>query len=330
MDGSTIVVVGSSAGGLAALCRLAALLPSDFPAPVLVVNHMAADTSGVALLRAISDAGSLGATHPTDGEPIERGRIYVAPSDSHMLVERGVIRVTKGAHENRSRPAIDPLFRSAAVAYRNEVVGIVLTGYLDDGTAGLSAIKRCGGTCIVQDPNDADYPQMPRSALDSGVEIDHCVPIEAMGALLAQLVRRERSEPPPLPNDVVIEAKIAARVLSDVASVEELGAQVPFNCPGCGGVLWEVTGAGPKRYRCHTGHAYSAEVLLAVQTEKIEETMWVALRMFEERRNLLVRMGGPDGGGGTSTRERVEESGVHIERIRAMLRSTDRPTDDEG
>lgn len=326
MGRSAIIVVGVSAGGMGALTRLVAQLPEGFPAPMFVVQHMSADTTGDALLAAMNAKGKLACSHARDGEKFEGGHIYLAPSDHHMMLAKGKILVTKGAHENRSRPAIDPLFRSAAVAYGNRVVGVLLTGYLDDGTAGMTAIKSCGGTCVVQDPKDADYPDMPQNAINQ-VEVDFCLPLAGMGALFSKLLLRKLGKRKPVPKSVAIEAKVAERVLSDLSSVEALGEQVPFNCPGCGGVLWQIGDTTSLRFRCHTGHAYTAAVLLAEQTEKIEETLWVALRMFEERRNLLVKLAkGPDGRSHRSAMERARESDVHIQRIRSMLRSDDKAT----
>jgi two-component system, chemotaxis family, protein-glutamate methylesterase/glutaminase len=264
--------------------------------------------------------------HPHDGEKFQAGRIYVAPPDHHMLVSKGRIIVSKGARENRSRPAVDPLFRSAAVAYGAKVVGVLLTGYLDDGTSGLSAVQKCGGTCLVQDPADAAYPDMPRNALDN-LKPDYCLPVAAMGRLLTQIVLEPVPKSPPVPDDVALEAVIAERVVSDVKAVDSLGTQVPFNCPNCGGVLWKVKQGRALRYRCHTGHAFTASVLPAEQTKKIEETLWVALRMFEERENLLNTMADPRNRGFTrSAAERAKESQVHIERIRAILISSEKPT----
>lgn len=326
---SAVVVVGVSAGGMDALTRLAAQLAEDFPAPVFVVQHMSADTTGNALVEAITRHGNLPCTHARDGEQFVRGHIYLAPSDHHMMIGRGRILVTKGAQENRSRPAIDPLFRSAAVAYGNRVIGVLLTGYLDDGTAGMTAIKRCGGTCVVQDPRDAAYPDMPQNAINQ-VDVDYCLPIAEMGALFTKLVHRKFGKRKPVPKDIAVEAKIAERVLSDLRSVGTLGEQVPFNCPGCGGVLWKIGNHKSLRFRCHTGHAYTAPVLLAEQTAKIQETLWVALRMFEERRNLLVTMvTSHNGKSNHSAAERAKRSEVHIERIRAMLRSGDKTTNDD-
>jgi two-component system chemotaxis response regulator CheB len=333
---SAILTIGASAGGREALAKLVAQFPEDFPAAVFVVQHMPADSDGEQLVRSLNDSGKLKCTRGRDGEAFRSGHIYVAPSDHHLMVAKGKIMITKGARENRSRPAIDPLFRSAAVAYGNRVIGVILTGYLDDGTAGLSAIQRCGGTTVVQDPADAAYPDMPQNAL-AQVNVDHCVPLAEMGALLTRLTQRKLGRSPPVPADIVTEAKIAERVLSDLPSVESVGDQAPFNCPGCGGVLWEITQGNALRYRCHTGHSFTAPVLLAEQTAKIEETLWVALRMFEERRNLLVKMSEqkpprqPRGsaeatnssnrGIYASAMERARASEVHIERIRQLLRA---------
>ena len=317
-----VVVVGASAGGMGALTALVAQLPADFPAPVFIVNHMGAEVTGKPMVEALDRVGSMSCSHARDDEPFECGRVYLAPSDQHLLVVKDKMLVTKGARENRYRPAIDPLFRSAAVAYGKGVIGIMLTGYLDDGTSGMMAIKRCGGICIAQDPDDAAHPDMPQSVIRH-VGVDYCVPISEMGALLVRLTTRKVGVSEKPPEDLVIEAKIAQRVVSDLKSVEALGDQVPFNCPDCGGVLWQMKHGAMPRYRCHTGHAFSQEALLAQQNEKIEETLWVALRMFEERQNLISTMGGTQKDLSSSLRERVEESQIHLDRIRQMLKATD-------
>ncbi|HSM81762.1 MAG TPA: chemotaxis protein CheB [Nodosilinea sp.] len=325
-----VIVVGASAGGMQATAQLTAQFPKDFPAAIFIVNHMGADNNGDVLTRVLNESGGLPCTQAHDEQPFQSGHIYLAPPDHHILLVKGKILVTKGARENRYRPAIDPLFRSAAVAYGNRVIGIILTGYLDDGTSGMMAIKRCGGVCIVQDPLDASYPDMPQSVI-ANVGADYCLPIAAMGMLLSDLVRRKLPSSSPPPKDIVIEAEIAQRVLSDLPAVEALGAQVPFNCPDCGGVLWQIEGDF-LRYRCHTGHAFTSTVLLAQQTAKIEETLWVALRMFEERQNLIATMGQSQGKSSSSVSQRVQDSQVHIDRIRAMLKATHQDVDnsDQG
>jgi two-component system chemotaxis response regulator CheB len=321
------VVIGTSAGGMDALTALIQQMPENFPAPVLAVMHISADATGDALLNALNKSSKLNCVHAVHGEPAEKGKVYFAPSDHHLLIEKtGRLHVTKGAQENRNRPGIDPLFRSAAVAFGNRVTGIIMTGYLDDGTAGLIAIQRCGGTCIVQDPDEAQYPDMPTNALNQ-LTPDYCVPIAEMGGILAKLMARKTGKQKPIPEDLRREATIAERVLSDLAAVNSLGVQVPFNCPGCGGVLWKMDKGPFTRYRCHTGHAYTDASLVAAQTQKIEETMWIALRMFEERRNLLTTVA-RDHTGATarSAVERAKTSQVHIDRIRAILLADNKGT----
>ncbi|MGN7889856.1 chemotaxis protein CheB [Dyadobacter endophyticus] len=315
-----VIVIGTSAGGLSALRALINQLQPSFPALILVVMHISADATGNLLLDALDQQSNIKCEKAVSGATLKDGHLYLAPSDHHLMVgDDQRILVTKGAQENRSRPAIDPLFRSAAVVFGNRVIGVLLTGYLDDGTVGLIAIRRCGGTLIVQDPQDAEYPDMPANAL-SQVKVDYCVPISEMGGLLYLLLASKTAKKIPIPKDILIEAKIAKRVLSDLPAVNALGEQVPFNCPGCGGVLWKMDDGPSTRFRCHVGHAYTAQALITEQTLKIEESMWTALRMFEERRNLLTTFAkGQTGAVGTSALERAKLSQIHIDRIKAIL-----------
>ncbi|MCF2496693.1 chemotaxis protein CheB [Dyadobacter chenhuakuii] len=322
-----VVVIGTSSGGLNALKTLINQLQENFPAPILVVQHISADATGSVLLDVLNKQTNIHCQHAINGDILKNGHLYLAPSDHHLMIgDDQKILVTKGAQENRSRPAIDPLFRSAAVVFGSNVIGILLTGYLDDGTAGMIAIKRCGGTCIVQDPSDAEYPDMPANAIKQ-VDVDFCLPLMEMGGLLYQLLATKPETSGPIPKDILTEAKIAKRVLSDLPAVNSLGDQVPFNCPGCGGVLWKVDKGPLTRYRCHTGHAYTAQALIAEQTLKIEETMWTALRMFEERRNLLTTFAKEQTGAiKKSALERAQLSQVHIDRIKAILLADDKGT----
>jgi two-component system chemotaxis response regulator CheB len=324
---SKVVVIGTSAGGLDALTKLVSQLQEDFPAPILVVQHISADATGNVLLDSLRQHSKLTCVHAENEAKLENGHLYLAPSDHHLMIDDNhTVLITKGAQENRSRPAIDPLFRSAAIVFRNNAIGILLTGYLDDGTSGLTAIKRCGGICIIQDPKDAEYPDMPQNALNQ-IEIDYCLPLSEIGGLLYQLIPKKPGKLKPIPKDILIEAEIAKRVLSDLPSVNALGQQVPFNCPGCGGVLWNVDESSSERFRCHTGHAYTAAALLAEQTKKIEETMWTALRMFEERKNLLTTVAKDQkGAAAKSALERAELSQIHIDRIKAILYASDKGT----
>jgi two-component system chemotaxis response regulator CheB len=318
--GRNIIVIGTSAGGLEALDQIIGQLPSDLPASILIVQHMAPEDTGAALLHRLGRHKAFNCKLAEDGEVFEPGRIYIAPPDYHLLVKKNRLLVTKGARENRYRPAVDPLFRSAAVTHGPRVIGVVLTGMLDDGTAGLIAIKKCGGVTVVQDPEDAAYPDMPQSAVRN-LQVDHCLPVGAMGRLLEKLTRGHAGRATAIPEDVHTEATIAERVLSDVAQVNGLGSQVPYNCPNCGGVLWEVEHPDVQRYRCHTGHSFTAAALLTSQSERIEETLWISLRMFEERKNLLNNMADKETHSNTkrSYAERAKETEIHIERIRAML-----------
>ncbi|MDB5121768.1 MAG: chemotaxis protein CheB [Sphingobacteriales bacterium] len=327
---SQIIVIGTSAGGRTALVQLLCQLNSDFPAPILIVQHISPDATGNVLLNALNSETKFKCVHATTGLSPLAGYIYLAPSDHHLMVDKNKkLLITKGAQENRSRPGIDPLFRSAAVAFKNKVIGIILTGYLDDGTAGMKVIKRCGGICVVQDPADAEYPDMPINVLNQ-VKVDYSLPLLQMGDLLNKLMSRKIGAIKPVPKDILIEAKIAERILSDLPSVNALGNQVPFNCPGCGGVLWKIDKGISSRYRCHTGHAYTSASLIAEQTGKIEETMWTALRMFEERKNLLTTMANEQTGAASkSAHERAALSQVHIDRIRAMLLADDKGTQND-
>jgi two-component system chemotaxis response regulator CheB len=319
--GRDIIVIGASAGGLEALDNLIGQLPSDLAAAIFVVQHLSPQNSGVALLTRLRKHRTFDCQMAKDQQRFRMGKVYVAPPDQHILIKRNRILVTKGARENRYRPAIDPLFRSAAVNHGPRVIGVILTGMLDDGTSGLSAIKKCGGATVVQHPKDAAYPEMAETAI-SNVEVDCCVPISEMGQALERLVSGPRGNSKPVPEDIAVEAVIAERVLSDVAQINRLGDQVPYNCPNCGGVLWAVKSFKKvKHYRCHTGHSFTAKALLTSQSEKIEETLWVALRMFEERKNLLNKMAQSERKhpGKSVSAERAAHTEVHINRIRSML-----------
>lgn len=244
--GHDLIVMGASMDGIAAFIAIVASLPADLPAAVCIVQHASPDSPGY--LAAILDGvGPLPATLAEDGEPLECGRLYVAPPDRHLLVQGHRLHLGRGPRENRTRPAIDPLFRTAAVAYRSRVIGVVLTGLLDDGAAGLHAVKRCGGLAVVQSPEDASFPSMPRAALDT-VAADHVVPLAEMGALLGRLAGTPAPSPPPIPDDLLLEVRLTERVmdLRDASEgAQHLGEPVLDMCPECGGPLRQLPGAGP-------------------------------------------------------------------------------------
>lgn len=288
-----IIVIGASAGGFEALKTLVGNLPPDLQASIFIVWHMSPDVRGV-LPQVLNRAGTLHAAHAYDNEPILPNRIYVAPPDRHLLIEEGRVRVTRGPKENRFRPAVDPLFRSAAYTYNARVIGVVLSGALDDGTAGLWTIKHRGGLAIVQNPMDAEVPSMPENAMRE-VAVDYSVPMAEMAQLLVRLSSEEITE---ISEAVMeedkkteIEIRIAAAENAFEIGVMQLGELSPFTCPDCHGVLSVIRDGNMKRFRCHTGHAFSADSLLATVTENIEDSLYSAIRGVEESIMLLNHMG---------------------------------------
>ncbi|MGI8588356.1 MAG: chemotaxis protein CheB [Chloroflexia bacterium] len=290
MHGHDIIVIGASAGGVEALQTLARRLPADLPAAVFVVQHIPAQSPSL-LPTILNRAGKLPAVHPQDKEPIHSGRIYVAPPDRHLLLDPGCICMVRGPKENRSRPAIDPLFRTAARVYGPRVIGVVLTGALDDGTAGLQAIKQRGGIAVVQDPDEAMYPSMPRSA-QAHVDVDYCLPMAEIGGLLAKLAKEPAPDEAdyPVPYNMDIESQIARADMDLFNDSEVPGTPSPFSCPECHGTLWELKDGEMVRYRCRVGHTFSAESMMAQHNESLEDTLWAALRALEESAALARRM----------------------------------------
>lgn len=276
-----IIAIGASAGGVDALREVVAGLPVDLNAAVFVTLHIGAHRSDLPWL--LSRAGSLPATHPVDGEAIRAGHIYVAPPDHHMLVEAGLVRLTKGPRENWARPAIDPLFRSAARAYGANVIGVILTGGLNDGTAGMYEVKARGGTTVVQDPAEAVTRNMPQSVIDN-VAVDHIVKFAQMAALLTGLVDDHKSTRP--------------RIVHPTGDSQEKGMTAEFTlnrpvavtCPDCGGALRRSELGKLTQYSCHIGHVYTAEVMMSVQFLTMERALETALRSLSERAELCREM----------------------------------------
>lgn len=291
MPGHNIIVLGASAGGVEALTQLVKALPPDLPAAIFVVIHFPAHSTSV-MPSILNRCGSLKACHPVDGEAIQHGRIYVAPPNYHLLVKRGYIHLARGPKENGHRPAIDPLFRTAARFYGRRVVGVVLSGNLDDGTAGLAAVKQRGGIAVVQDPKDAMFTGMPRSAIEN-VEIDYILPLSAIAPTLVSLAQEPVTAPEePVTDEMEIESEIAELDMAalHIDDSDRPGIPAGFGCPDCGGALWELRDGQLIRFRCRTGHAYSAETLLAEQSEALETALWNAFRALEERAALSRRM----------------------------------------
>ncbi|WP_310936117.1 chemotaxis protein CheB [Variovorax sp. UMC13] len=283
-------MAGASVGGVAALSTLVGDLPGDFPAPVLVVLHTGSHPS--LLPELLSARGPLPAAHAIDGESLSPGRIYIAPPDMHMLIDGEIVRLHRGPKEHHTRPAIDPLFLSAALAHGPCVIGVVLSGTMEDGTAGLQAIKACGGTAVVQEPADAMAPGMPESALRY-VAVDHRLPVAALGELLVTFVQAavpDRNPGPP-PQHLVHEMKLMSGEGDFVEHLSAIAQPSPFVCPDCKGGLWQIDQTAPTRYRCHTGHAYTLSTLQQALTETMDEALWTAVRALQEQTVLLAMLG---------------------------------------
>jgi two-component system, chemotaxis family, protein-glutamate methylesterase/glutaminase len=285
-----IVVIGASAGGIEALNELVRGLTPEFAAPILLVLHIPADSPSL-LAKILGRAGTVKAKTAEDGEIAQNGTLYVAPPDRHLLVEAdGTLRTPRGPRENRHRPSVDPLFRSAALAYGPHAIGVILSGTLDDGTAGLLAIKRRGGITVVQDPDDAAYPGMPMSAI-ANVDVDHVLPMRGIARQLEiGLTQEPRGGGNGEVKQMDLEKKIAEMDEKAMRGDERPGQPSAFSCPDCGGVLWEIKDDEFVRFRCRVGHAYSPETMLAAQGDVLEEALWTAMKTLEESARLSKRL----------------------------------------
>lgn len=285
------IFIGASSGGVYAMLELAAALPADFPVPIFFVQHIGAHRSQLALL--LDNRGPNHAREARDGDVPAAGTLHVAPPDHHMLLEGGVIRLVRGPKEHHARPAIDPLFRSAALELGAGAIGVILTGMLDDGSAGLRAIKDCGGTVVVQDPADAFEPGMPRAAL-AVVQADHVVPLAGMAALLSALARADPSSDEMTsghaPTDMLRSEHAVAGGKETMETLKTIAKPSPFSCPDCGGVLFELDDKRLVRYRCHTGHALSLRSLAATHQQVTDVALWTALRALQEKEAMLRRL----------------------------------------
>jgi two-component system chemotaxis response regulator CheB len=288
MSNRDIIVIGGSSGATAPLKAILGRLPIDLPAAVFVVLHIPA--RGIGILSTVARAASpLPVVQAESGMVIKNGQVYLAAPDHHLLLFESHIMLGRGPRENMARPAIDALFRSAALQYGPRVIGVVLSGLLSDGAAGLTAIKQCGGLALVQDPLDALADEMPLRALEA-TTVDLCIPSAKIGDVLADLVREEAGSRLPVPAEVRLEVEIAAgeRIGSD--SLAKIADPAPLTCPSCGGVLSELKMERPLRFRCQVGHAYTADALAKEQEGKVDEALRVALRIIEERAELVHRM----------------------------------------
>jgi two-component system, chemotaxis family, protein-glutamate methylesterase/glutaminase len=282
------IAVGASAGGIEALRELVGALPADFPGVVLVVLHVAPVGTSV-LPQILTRAGALEAVHAEDGMKLRGGHIYVAPPDRHLLVAGGYVKLGRGPRVNGHRPAIDPLFTSAAHSYGEGAAGVVLSGVLDDGTAGLMVIKRHGGATFAQDPAEALYAAMPRSAIDF-VAPDRVASAHELGVAIGELVQ---AAPPPPGTAATPAPAIGDRIVEvdrGASDRPQPGVPTGLTCPDCQGGIWESEDDGIVRLRCRVGHEYSAESFMLAQGDRVEMALWTALRTLEERAALHRRM----------------------------------------
>lgn len=282
-----VIAIGASAGAFHVLMDLAARLPADLPAAVLIVLHIGSHASDLPEL--LSARGPNPAAFPHSGQPLRPGMIYVAPPDHHMLLHGDAIQLSRGPKEHHARPAIDPLFRSVAIARGPRAIGVVLSGRLDDGTSGAQAIKQCGGIVVVQRPDDAEHPSMPASVCEN-VEVDHCVPRALLADTLIGLIDAPAAAPASVPAWVVREQRISEGEADPMEDLDQIGTPSVFACPDCDGVLWEILYSKPKRFRCHTGHAFSLRSLEYTQATNTNRALWSAIRALQERETLLTAL----------------------------------------
>ncbi len=336
LNNRNIIVIGGSSGATAPIKTILGALPPDLPAAVFIVLHIPTRSIGV-LATVAAAAGRLPVHQATDGMPIVPGNVYLAAPDHHLILTEGQMKLGRGPRENMARPAIDPLFRSAAVAYRSRVIGVILSGLLNDGASGLEAVKRCGGLALVQDPADAIADEMPRSAMQA-TTVDLSVPSARIGAVLSELVREPAGPGVPIPPDIRLEVAIAAGERVDTEVMQRLADPAALTCPSCGGVMSRLRNGKPLRFRCQVGHSMAAEVLAKEQENAVDEALRVALRVIEERAELVTRMAQDGRMSGRRVvaelyEERAQEYRRYADTIRRavlMSMAPTTPSDDEG
>lgn len=319
MSNRNIVVVGGSAGALTTLTGLLEKLPETLPAAIFVVLHRH-PTSDSWLTELLARHTRWPVKAPAH-EPVEQQRIYVAQPDQHLLVKDGVVLSSRGPRENQWRPAIDVLFRSAALTYTSRVVGVLLSGQLDDGTAGMTAINRCGGLTIVQDPATTTYSTMPEVAA-ANVRIDHCVAPEDLAPLLGRLVATRAPVVPDAPDDMRAEVRISEG--THPVTTRQLTDEPPtlLSCPECGGPLW-TRNSDETDFRCLVGHTFQLESFITGADAALDRTLWAAIRQFEQRSNMARLMAQQSRDRLQSARaslhdSRAEESEDHAQRLREL------------
>jgi two-component system chemotaxis response regulator CheB len=318
-----VITIGASAGGLDAVRELIRQIPKNINAAIFVVLHLSKAAVPEILVERIKKVSALPCSVAIHNQAIKPGHIYIAPPDAHLMIKRDSIIIGHGPAENRFRPSIDVMFRSAAASFGESAIGIVLTGFLNDGTAGMWAIKQSGGHCLVQDPNEAEYPDMPLSVVET-MEADYCIPLKAMGNIIRKIAEKKPVKTIEPPAIVRAESRLSEKAATDLEAVSELGEKTVYACPDCGGGLWNMNNGRVKHYRCHIGHSYSEKDLQLRQSETIEQTLWVALRMMEERKILLMKLAAENRNKGLeflhkSVSEQAGQLTTHIEKMKKLL-----------
>ena len=284
-----ILVIGTSAGGIPSLKEVLAGLNNDIDASVFVVQHMSRSSDADVIVRLLQKHTAIHCMVAEDGMAIARGHLYFAPADHHMIVEERSIKIIYGTPENKYRPSIDVMFRSAASTYGNRVVAVILTGMLEDGTSGMSAVKRCGGITVVQNPDSAQFSGMPASIV-ANVGVDYVTDLEKISSVINDIINQPLPLQVPIPKEIQIEAEITKNMMTNIDQLKSIADRSDFVCPDCGGGLWAVRNEPTPRYRCYTGHVYTEKLLGEIQDDRIEESVWISIRMLEEKSHLLEVM----------------------------------------
>lgn len=319
-----LIVIGGSIGAVPALKALLPEVATDIPAAIFLAIHTAAKGPGL-VSTVLSAAGRLPVSLAMEDAVFEHGHVYVAPPGRHLLIEDGKTRLGVGPKENMSRPAIDPLFRSAALSHGSRTIGVILSGYLNDGAAGLAAIKQCGGIALVQSPDDAEEAAMPLAAIET-TNVDLCASAADLGRSLASYAKEKAGAVRPVPEDLKMEVAIARGNAREATLVPKFAAPSTLTCPDCGGVLAEIADGKPLRYRCQIGHAFTAATVLHANKSGVEEGLSVALRIIEERIGLISRMAEDAAalgrnGAAAPLEERAAEYKTYADTIRKAIRN---------
>ena len=318
-----LIVIGASAGGLPAVNEAISGLNPDMDLAVVVVIHVSRKSNCENIANSFRRNSALNSQVAKNGMTLQKGHLYVAPPGHQLLIKDNTIALTAGPHENKYRPSIDVLFRSAAVHYRNRTIGMVLTGLFEDGTSGMYAIKQCGGICIVQDPEEAQFADMPRSVLNR-INVDYILKLKEISERIEKLLIDPLPPEKEIPKEIRIEADLTEKMMTDINEIKKIATPSDFTCPDCGGGLWAIKNDTVHRYRCHTGHVFTENKLHELQDSNIEESLWVAIRMLEEKENLLLLMAKhkqEDGEAEFSSYHQDRVTGIrnHIDRLRSFL-----------